>query len=191
MSELTSAAESADAADAIVAHLDGFEGTYLTGWAYSEADPRNCAISIADESGRVLAEGEASRERPDLSALGIGRTNLAFRIPIPDLGEASAVRVFADGIELRGSPLPVGRGRFDGRLHVRDGFAEGWVTERVPVFSPPTIDILGPSGEIVASAPSRRDEGGDAGFSPARFRISLAPLFGGTDQQIRALANGV
>jgi GT2 family glycosyltransferase/glycosyltransferase involved in cell wall biosynthesis len=196
MSELTageaSAAPESKEAATIAAHLDGFEGHHLIGWAYSEASPRNCAISITDEKGRVIAEGEASRDRPDLAALGVGRTNFAFRIPLTDIGDASAIHIFADGVELRGSPLPVGAGSFDGRLHVREHFAEGWVHERLPAFSPPMIDIVGPTGEIVASAQSRRDESGaDAGFSPARFRISLAPLFGSTDVQIKALANGV
>ncbi len=175
----------------IVASLDGFEGTCVVGWAYSETSANTCVISITDESGRVIVEGEASRERPDLAALGIGRSDFAFHVHVPQLGTTPVVRVFADGVELHGSPAPVGQGHFDGHLYVHDGFATGWVTERLADFSAPLIDIVGPGGEIIASAPSRREESDETGFSPARFRIPLLSLFGATDLEIGALAEGV
>src|SRR5215472_10136003 len=148
--------QSAEAAQ-VTAHLDGFEGTYLIGWAWSDAGGKPCVISVRDESGAQIAEGEASRERPDLAGLGLGRNDFGFRVQVPDLGTTQLVRVFADGVELRGSPLPVGQGHFDGRLYVENGYATGWVTERLQLFQPPQIDIAGPNGEIVASAVSQRE----------------------------------
>lgn len=173
-------------------YLDGFEGTYVVGWARSEESEKPCLISVRDQNGAQIVEGEASRPRPDLEVLGLGRSDFAFRIHIPELGTRVVLRVFADDVELRGSPLPVGNGHFDGRVYVQDGFATGWVTERLQVFSPPQIDIVGPAGEIIASAPSERDANdGEPGFSPARFRIPLTPLFGSADIKIAAFAKGV
>jgi hypothetical protein len=116
----------------------------------------------------------------------LGRSDFAFRVHVPDLGTTQFVRVFADDDELHGSPLPVGQGHHDGHV------ATGWVTERLQLFSPPQIDITGPGGVTVASAASQRDASdSEPGFSPARFRIPLTPLFGNTDVKITALANGV
>src|SRR5579871_1773346 len=177
-----------DATD-IAAHLDGFEGTHLIGWAYRRTGAGHCAISVTDANGGLLAEGEASKERADLGALGLGRSDFAFRVPIAALGETDAVHVLADGVELWGSPLPVGQGHFDGHVYVHEGFAVGWVTERLAEFSPPMIDIVS-GGKIVARAASWF-EGGEPGFSPARFRIPLTPLFGAGECEIAANANGV
>jgi len=183
--------ESGEAAR-VRAHLEGFEGTYLVGWAWSEASAKPCIISVRDECGTQFAEGEAARERPDLAALGLGRRDFGFRIQVPDLGTTELVRVFADGVEARGSPLRVGQGHFDGRVYVENGYATGWVTERLQLFSPPKIDITGPGGEIVASAASQHDaKDSEPGFSPARFRIPLTSLFGSTDLEVAARANGV
>ena len=183
--------ESAEGAR-VTAQLEGFEGSWLVGWARSQADAKPCIISVRDQSGAQIAEGEASRHRSDLAALDLGHSDFGFRIQVPDLGTTEFVRVFANGMELRGSPLAVGQGHFDGRLYVENGFATGWVTERLQLFSPPQIDIVGPAGNIIASAPSQLDDsGGDPGFVPARFRISLAALLGRTEVLIRACAKGV
>jgi GT2 family glycosyltransferase len=183
-------AQSAEAAR-VTAHLDGFEGTYLVGWAWSDS-AKPCVISVRDETGAQIAQGEASRPRRDLAALGLDRSDFAFRVHVPDLGTAEFVRVFADGVELYGSPLPVGQGHYDGHVYAHDGFATGWVTERLQLFSPPQIDIAGGDGVVVARAVSERNASdSEPGFSPARFRIPLTPLFGNTDVAITARANGV
>ena len=175
----------------IAAHLDGFEGCYLVGWAYSPGSAHNCTISVADDSGREVAQGEASRDRLDLLTVGIGRTDFGFRIPVKNLGSVSPLHVYADGVELAGSPLSVGRGHFDGHLYVYDGFATGWTTERLEGFSPPHIDIVGANGEILASGQSRADTAdGDPNFAPARFHIGLANLFGQSSLGLEARANG-
>jgi len=184
-------AKSAKAAR-ISGNVDGFEGTWLVGWAYFEGTAKPCVISVRDETGAQIVEGKASRERPDLAGLDLGRNNLGFRIRVPDLGTTRRLRVFADGVPLRGSPLSVGSGHFDGRLYVENGYATGWVTERLQLFSSPQVEIIGPDGEIVASVPSQRDvRESEPGFSPARFRIPLTPLLGATDLEIAARANGI
>ena len=189
---MTGATPESAAAARITAHLDGFEGTWLVGWAYANGGTKPCVISVSDETGAFIAEGEASRQRPDLAALGLGHSNFAFRVHVPDLGTTQYLRVFAEGVELHGSPLPVGEGYYDGHVYAHDGFATGWVTERLQLFSPPRIDITGPGGDVVASAASQRDASdNEPGFSPARFRIPLTPLFGNMDVKITALANGV
>jgi len=175
----------------VTAHLDGLEGSWLVGWAHADSGTKHCVISVSDETGAFIAEGEASRQRPDLAALGLGRSDFAFRVHVSDLGTTQYLRVFADGVELHGSPLPVGEGYYDGHVYAHDGFATGWVTERLQLFSPPRIDIAGPDGVVIASALSQRDANDcEPGFSPARFRIPLTPLFGNTDVQITARANG-
>jgi GT2 family glycosyltransferase len=190
MADVTPEDSSGDAS--IVAHLDGFEGTWIVGWAYSTAGAKPCVISVADENGRLIAEGNASRERPDLAALEIGRSNFAFRVHVPDLGTTPAVHVFADGTELHDSPLPVGQDHFDGHLYVQDGFATGWITERLAEFAPPRIDILDGAGELVATAMAEVDDGAaKPGFAPARFRIPLTRFLGESDVALTALANGV
>src|ERR1700731_448868 len=130
-----------DGSAKIVAHIDGFEGCYLVGWAYSPDTAHSCIITVTDESGCEIARGEASRDRADLAAVGIGRTDFAFRIPVANLGRTSPLHVYADGVQLKSSPLAVGHGHFDGRLYVHDGFATGWTTERLEGFSPPHIEI--------------------------------------------------
>lgn len=95
---------------AIKGHVDTMEGSYLTGWAASVPDNGNCAITVVDMEGRLLAKGRASRHRPDLAALGLGRTTLAYRIAIPLGTEAKQLRVLANGEELVGSPLGIGPG---------------------------------------------------------------------------------
>ncbi|HEX3432103.1 MAG TPA: glycosyltransferase [Rhizomicrobium sp.] len=181
--------ESGDAR--IAGQVDGCEGSYVTGWAHPRRGTKPCRISVTDENGHVRGEGDAAQERPDLASLGLGRSDFAFRIPVPTRGDMAALHVFADGVELDGSPLPWGKGRFDGDLHVREGCAVGWVTERVAQFAPPRIEIAVSGGAVVAGGSSQCEDSGDPGFAPARFRIPLLPLVGGGEIGITALAGGV
>lgn len=164
-----------------------FSGVYLQGWAYSGTE-RCCQIVVRDDQGCAIARGEATEERADLLALGAGRSDFGFRVPIMTLGDRPALHVLADGIELAGSPLRAGPGQFDGNLAVVNGFAVGSVSERVAKFCPPDIQILTGNGDVVARGPSSRIEGDEG---PARFRIDLSALCGCGRVSIAAVANGV
>ena len=103
---------------AIRGHVDTMEGSYLTGWATSVPDTGNCAISVTDQEGKLLAKGRASRHRPDLATLGLGRTTFGYRIAVPLSEEPRLLRVLGNGEELVGSPVAVGPGLFLSLIHI-------------------------------------------------------------------------
>jgi GT2 family glycosyltransferase len=165
---------SADAPVTVTGLVEAPAGAYLTGWAIDTERDTSCAIVVLNEADQVVASGLADRPRSDLAVYGFGRSDFAFRLPIPDLGQGGALRIIADGAELTGSPLPTGAGLWDGAVSVHDGWAEGWVHERRLGFDPPLVTLLDQddvelgAGETVSGA-------GDALFHPARFRIRLHP----------------
>jgi hypothetical protein len=106
---------------AVRGHLDGLEGAYLAGWA--EADGDNCRITIQTAEGEIVATGTANNDRPDLAALGFGRTDFAFRIAVPKMARRGQLHVYANETELRNSPIDVGPGLFNGEVNVADGVA--------------------------------------------------------------------
>jgi GT2 family glycosyltransferase/glycosyltransferase involved in cell wall biosynthesis len=187
------AAEPVAADETIWGQVDGLEGAYVCGWA---VDPtgQDCEISIRTEDGTVVGRGSANRIRPDLAVLGLGRTNIAFRVAVEDLGAHAALHIFASDMLLSASPLLAGPGLFSGRLEILDGCAVGWVTERVARFEAPDITILDQEGCVVARARSSlcAQDHPDPNFSPAEFSAALSDLcFGGHGLQLTAFANGV
>ena len=154
--------------------VEPLTGAVLTGWALDTERDTPCEITVLDETGAVAARGRADQHRSDLAAYGFGRSDFAFRLAIPNLGQGGALRILADAAELIGSPLETGPGVWDGVVSVHDGWAEGWVHERRLSFDPPVVtlfdqdDIELGQGETIGS---------DAGtpFRPARFRIRLHP----------------
>jgi hypothetical protein len=111
--------------------IDGLDRAHLCGWAVSSSR-RPALVVVRDDAGAVLARGPAAGERPDLASLGLGTTEVGFRFPVclPDAegaGRAAALHVFANGVELAGSPVRLGPGVFDGALSVAGGVASGWV----------------------------------------------------------------
>ena len=177
---------------AIRGHVDTMEGSYITGWAAAIPDTGNCAITVVDMDGKLLAKGRASRHRPDLAALGLGRTTLAYRIAIPLGTETRQVRVLADGEELVGSPIKVGPGVFDGFCAVEGDQVTGWVTERGKGGAAPFITILNQAGEEVARGQSVFETAADPLFTQARFRLRLDDeCFGAGEMLLDAYANGV
>ncbi len=158
---------------AVRGHVDTMEGSYLTGWAASIPDSGNCAITVLDEEGRLVAKGRASRHRPDLAALGLGRSTLAYRIALPLGAEARRLRVLADGVELTGSPVIVGPGHFDGFFQLIDDCLTGWVTERAKPAKAPFITVRTAMGLEVARGESRLTPGPDPLFCPAQFSLIL------------------
>ena len=101
--------------------------------------------------------------------------------------------VRADGVELTGSPIRAGAGRYDGFLAVHDGIAHGWVTERRIGFEAPSITLIDQNHNIVASGESVLDrDADDPFFTQAKFHFALpASCFGRRRLRLRALANDV
>ncbi|OYV34139.1 MAG: hypothetical protein B7Z81_10455, partial [Acidocella sp. 20-61-6] len=178
---------------AIKGHVDGIEGSYIVGWAIAEPDAGNCAITVTDSDGVVLAKGRASRHRPDLAALGRGRTTLAFRIPITLPQEPRVLNVLANGEQLPGAPIITGPGQFDGHYAIEGATIAGWITERVPGFSPPLITIINQHGAEVGREIGRKQAADiDPLFAPAYFSIDLDDqCFGAGEMQLSIFANGV
>lgn len=174
-------------------HVDGLEGAYVCGWAVDPSG-QDCEISIRTEDGVVVGRGRANNKRPDLAVLGLGRTNIAFRVAVEDFGAHAALYIFAGDTLLPASPLLAGPGVFSGLLEILDGCAVGWVTERIARFEPPDITILDSEGCVVARARSNLNvpDYPDPNFSPAEFSAPLSDAcFGGQGLQLTALANGV
>ena len=171
----------------------GHDGRQLSlGWAATVPDTGNCAITVIDAEGRLLAKGRASRHRPDLAALGLGRTTLAYRIAIPLGTEATRLRVLANGEELVGSPVDIGPGIYDGFCAVDSDMVTGWVSERTKAGEPPFITVVNGAGVEVARGGSRFDERpADPLFAPARFNLRLdSDCFGGGEMLLNVYANG-
>ncbi len=177
---------------AIKGHVDTMEGSYVTGWAASVPDTGNCAITITDAGGKLLAKGRASRHRPDLAALGLGRTTLAYRIAVPLGTEARQLRVFANGEELVGSPLNAGPGLYDGFCAVEADYVTGWATERAKGGEPPFITVVNQAGVEVARGLGQFEAGAaDPLFNPARFSLKLdGECFGAGEMLLDVYANG-
>ncbi|MDE1883790.1 MAG: glycosyltransferase, partial [Rhodospirillales bacterium] len=134
----------------------------------------------------------ASRHRPDLAALGLGRTTLAYRIAIPLGTEAKQLRVLANGEELVGSPLEVGPGFYDGVCAVEADRVTGWVSERAKASAPPLITVVNSAGVEVARGPAWFEERpADPLFAPARFSLRLgSDCFGAGEMLLDVYANG-
>ncbi len=177
---------------AIQGHVDTMEGSYVTGWAASVPDSGNCAITVTDMEGKLLAKGRASRHRPDLAALGLGRTTLAYRIAVPLSTETRQLRIFANGEELIGSPLHVGPGLFDGFCMVEGDKITGWATERAKTGEAPLITVVNQAGVEVARGQSAFEaNAADPLYTPARFSLTLDDdCFGAGEMILRVFANG-
>ena len=162
----------------ISGHVDRMAGAYVSGWAIALPYTRPCTIEIANESGQVVASGEASLARPDLAAFGHERTNFAFLIPVADLDNHTLLTVRADGEELPGSPLKIGPGRFDGHMIVSGGHLIGWVSERTSQFLPPTVTIRTEDGALVGHACANANKASKPDLpEPAQFTFEIPDRF--------------
>ncbi len=164
----------------------------VLGWAISPTG-RPADIVIRDALGRPLARGLANEERPDLACLGRGRTTFGFRVAVRRIGRADALHVSADGMEVVGSPILVGPGRFDGALSVAGDVASGWLSERVDGFAGTLVQIRDQDGALLGEAEAvPGSDNADPLCPPARFSVALDPAcFGRSDLILRAFANGV
>ena len=168
-------------------HIDGLQGSFIVGWAKG-SQKRASEIVVRDEDAAILAEGIASIRRADLDDFPGGGRALAFRIALGDLAGRSALRVFADGVELANSPLRIGPGHFDGTFTLKRGLIEGWVSERVTQSAPPDIVIHDQDGNVVLACASIYEDGSP----PAKFLGDLRSHgFGAGELLLSARANGV
>ncbi len=181
------------AAAAVSGYLDGLQGAYVLGWAMSETDDRTCAISITNAAGKLVGTGKAALHRPDLAKCGLGRTNFGFRIPVKGLHRAGLLRVLADGVELVGSPAPVGSGQYDGALRAANGVVSGWLSERVGAARSHLVRLVDQEDTVLAEVLAEPDPSeADPLFVPARFKVALdQACFGRPDLRLRALVDGV
>lgn len=172
--------------------VDKMEGSYVVGWAHA-AGGGNCTISILDSDAKLLAKGRASRPRPDLSVLNLGRTTLGFRVAIPFHAQTQKIHILADGVELSGSPLLIGPSLFDCHNMVETGHVTGWVSERQSGGTPPYIKVLNHYGQEVARGQSYFEaQPEDPLFAPARFKLELDDdCFGAGELLLRTYADDV
>lgn len=177
---------------AVQGHVDNMEGAYVNGWAIAVPDSGNCAITVTDAQGKVLAKGRASRHREDLTSLGFGRSTLAFRVAVPHEAGHRQLHVRANGEELSGSPFVTGPGLFDGQAWLNHDRVTGWVSERIAGFAAPLITIVNHLGVEVGRGQSEfSTEDNDPLFSPARFAIVLDDhCFGAGEMQLTVRADG-
>lgn len=175
----------------ITGFIDKMEGRYVLGWAHA-AGTSNCTITILDEDSKIIAKGRASRHRPDLSSLNLGRTTLGFRIAIPHSNTKQKIHILADGVELPGSPLAVGPGLFDCATTIEAGRLIGWVNERTNDQATPFITVLNQCGREIARGPSKFSaKSDDPLFNPARFDLELgADCFGTGEIHLGIYADG-
>ena len=166
---------------AIHGQADGFEGAYVTGWAYDDAARAAPEIDVRDADGVSVATGRANRMRPDLNELGIGRFDVAFRVPIPADHPTGPVHLFANGVELRGSPLRYGAGTVDGHLEAANGRISGWALRRTGADEPPLIELVDEAGDVFATPVPRRDGNEAASFRPWLFEATMPDRYLGRE----------
>ncbi|MDD2878434.1 MAG: glycosyltransferase [Acidiphilium sp.] len=171
----------------ILGHVDRFEGRYVTGWAICQPDFGPCEIEILSGNGLKVGSGKAYLPRTDLAALGQGRDNFAFRVPMNELSGPTFLRVMANKVELPGSPIRYEPGCFDGAIQISAGIVDGWVSECDRSASAPLITLVGAYGKVLGTIQSQIDPAADPLFSPAYFNGDLpASCFGHAEIEIQA-----
>lgn len=137
--------------DSIHGHCEGIElGRFVAGWVFNDEHDGYCRISVQTPDGTPIASGLAQHKRPDLECLGLGRTNFAFRIPVKLRSNIQYLHVYADDVELPGSPLRIGPAQFDAWVSVHGGVVLGQVCERVIGGLPPMVHVEDQFGRVIA-----------------------------------------
>ncbi len=139
--------------------------------------------------GSELGSGSANLPRPDLAALGFGRTNFAFRVPIPEVTGRTQLRVLARDAELPGSPVFFEPGRYCGVMEIHNGVIGGWVCAPGRAASAPLVKFTGAFGRELGAVQSLPAAPADPMFSPGFFKAELpASCFGRDEVEIAASA---
>lgn len=172
--------------------VEGCVSNFIHGWAVA-ADGSPVSISVCDVAGGVLVRESPTEYRPDIARLGFVNATCGFRVAVPGVDRLALLRVFANDVELVGSPVAVGPGLFDGALEVRDGIACGWVSERRIGFAGALVEFRDQDNALLGATEALVDfeAEGDA-RAKAQFAIPLSPIaYGRTDLIVRAIVNGL
>lgn len=100
----------------------------ISGWAFDAADPVRPVVVQLMLDGRIISLAPANIPRDDLATLGIGRSDLAFDLPVP---EGTPIDLTRLEIRIKGaahslSVAPDG-GVYEGVLErIEDFTASGW-----------------------------------------------------------------
>jgi hypothetical protein len=174
-------------------HVDGFEGTFLCGWAIALPGEGSCNIRVSNEAGDVIARGTAARRRKDLAALDLGRDDFSFQIPLTSLADTKQLHVYADDIEINGSPLDLEAREYYGTFLVLDGTAKGTITVRKNTKVAPLISIFDQDGTLIGEEAAIFHQPDDVqDFATASFDVFLrAEAYGRSESHLYAYANGV
>src|SRR5215469_1199991 len=154
-------------------YIDGFDDHCIVGWAVYGSIDATCLVKVSTPDGREVGQGRASYPREDLREITNGRIGIAFRIAIEYPDDAGELRITVDGEQLPGSPLPIGRGLFDGAFSVRAGVIDCVVTERACKVAPPWIRFEDQYGRVVAEGQAGFAATSDAKNGPARAHIEV------------------
>ena len=77
-------AESSPELSKIIAHVDGVDGEYVTGWAWVPDHPEHRVSVNAYHAAELVSFGTANVLRSDVRSAGFGDGLCGFRMPIPD-----------------------------------------------------------------------------------------------------------
>ncbi|HEV2362708.1 MAG TPA: glycosyltransferase [Caulobacteraceae bacterium] len=140
----------------VAGEVDGFADYVIEGWAVREATGEPCLIEVTDASGEtVLASGRSGTGDADLPS---GSAGPRFRIPLDGPArDVAMVRVFADGVELAGSPVDVAQASpREEFLTIDEGVVRGSFGPRSRRRLPPKVSFRDQEGaflgEVQASA---------------------------------------
>jgi GT2 family glycosyltransferase len=167
--------------------LDVVTPTRLEGWAMHHGATAPVQLEVVID-GIIAGRLTAAEMRPDLKAngLGDGRCGFAFDLPSPKDARARkrvGVRLAGHRTELTGSPVlidprPDLLGRFD-TLHGMS--AHGWAMDRAHPHRKVMVEAVGPSGEVLGTAPANSFRGDLLGAGLAdglcAFKIDLSGHF--------------
>ena len=168
--------------------LDAASPGHVEGWAIDLRNPgRRVRLDVFVDTERV-AEVTANEPRPDVERLGLGDSECGFAVALPEHREPMArrrigVRLAGQATELAGSPLVIDPvpgliGCFDS-LHGMS--AHGWALDRTTPEMPVVVEVVGPGGVVLGSAPANQFRGDllDAGLKAGMcaFKIDLSAHF--------------
>lgn len=124
--------------------------------------------------------------------LGNGTCDFAFAIGVPFTDAVGPVRIFADAVEMPGSPLFLDADILDGELTIAGGTVSGWVCNRQSLVTSYRVTLTDQDGNAVMSVSAAPDtKGRDPLFAPSRFTAPLpAACFGRAELCLTARVGG-
>ncbi len=168
--------------------LDNASPDMTEGWAIDVRQPkRRVPLEVVSDAS-VVATMLADRKRDDLKRNGLGDGRCGFSVDLPKPADPSArrrlaVRLAGHLTELAGSPCivdptPNMLGRFD---TVHGMSVHGWAWDRSRPDDFIEVEVVGPGGEILATAIGNTFRGdllgADIGTGMCAFKIDLSAHF--------------